>query len=178
VADGSNGRVDAYLSIGSNIEPEKHLRMACDELAAVYGQLSMSSVYQNPPVGFDGDDFLNIVVGFRTAEAPERIFSRIVDLHHQAGRIKQDNPFSSRTLDLDLLLYGDMVRRRLGLPHDDIEKYSFVLRPLAELAPDLMHPVTKVTMGTIWDDFPRDSHPMSKVDFAIEPVKSQLQMLV
>ena len=88
-------------------------------------------------------------------------------MHEQAGRERQDNPFSSRTLDLDLLLYGDLIRNRLKLPRDDIEKYDFVLTPLAEVAPELKHPVTGLTMSEIWDDFAADTHAMQKVEIGI-----------
>jgi 2-amino-4-hydroxy-6-hydroxymethyldihydropteridine diphosphokinase len=176
VADGNNSQVNVYLSVGSNIEPEKYLRMACAELTADYGELEMSSVYQNPPVGFEGEDFLNMVVGFSTAEEPERIVARIARLHQQAGRVRRANPFSSRTLDLDLLLYGDLVQRRLNLPREDIEKYGFVLGPLAELAPELKHPVRGVTMRKIWADFDQEEYPMTIVDLEIDAVRPAVQM--
>lgn len=166
--DGMHGPVNVYLSIGSNIEPEQNLRMACRELSSGYGDLELSSVYRNEAVGFAGSDFLNMVIGFATQEEPEQIVERLEKLHDRAGRERQKNPFCSRTLDLDLLLYGDLVRRRLKLPHDDIDKYGFVLRPLAEVAPQLKHPVTGMTMGDIWGDFDHDSHPMERVDLLIE----------
>ena len=127
----------------------------------------LSSVYENAPVGFSGNNFLNMVVGFATAEEPERIVNRIERLHRKAGRVRYSDPFSSRTLDLDLLLYGDVVRRRPMLPREDIEKYGFVLEPLAEVAPELRHPVSGVTMQAIWGDFDQQEHPMTKVDIGV-----------
>ncbi|MDP6436599.1 MAG: 2-amino-4-hydroxy-6-hydroxymethyldihydropteridine diphosphokinase [Gammaproteobacteria bacterium] len=167
MADGSSAAVGVYLSLGSNIAPEKYLQMACNELASSYGDLELSSVYENSPVGFSGDNFLNMVVGFATSEEPERIVARIERLHRKAGRVRKSDPFSSRTLDLDLLLYGDAVRRRPKLPREDIEKYSFVLGPLAEVAPELRHPVSGVTMQAIWDDFDQEEHPMTRVDIGL-----------
>ncbi|HJP05376.1 MAG: 2-amino-4-hydroxy-6-hydroxymethyldihydropteridine diphosphokinase [Chromatiales bacterium] len=167
MADGSGTAVNVFLSLGSNIAPEKHLRMACRELTNDYGDLMLSSVYENAPVGFSGNNFLNMVVGFATAEEPERIVNRIERLHRKAGRVRYSDPFSSRTLDLDLLLYGDVVRRRPMLPREDIEKYGFVLEPLAEVAPELRHPVSGVTMQAIWGDFDQQEHPMTKVDIGV-----------
>jgi 2-amino-4-hydroxy-6-hydroxymethyldihydropteridine diphosphokinase len=167
MADGNGTAVNVYLSLGSNIAPERNLRMACGELEQDYGDLTLSSVYENPPVGFFGENFLNMVVCFSTAEEPERIVSCIERLHRKSGRVRESDPFSSRTLDLDLLLYGDAVRRRPKLPREDIEKYGFVLGPLAEVAPRLCHPVSGVTMQKIWDDFDQDDHPMTKIDIGL-----------
>ena len=166
--DGHYGPVDVFLSAGSNIEPEEHLRLACRELSGDFGELTLSSVYRNEAVGFDGDDFLNMVIGFKTTAEPEKIVARLEELHLQAGREREANPFCSRTLDLDLLLYGDLVRNRLKLPREDIEKYDFVLAPLVEVAPTLRHPVNGMTMTEIWDDFDSDGHPLEKLELAIE----------
>jgi len=159
--------VDVYLSAGSNIQPEANLRLACEGLASDFGRLTLSSVYRTAAVGFDGDDFLNMVIGFSTDEQPEDIIARLEELHVEAERVRQKNPFSPRTLDLDLLLYGDLVRHNLKLPHDDIEKYGFVLRPLAEIAPELRHPVTGVTMREAWDGFDQSGQEMNKVDLTL-----------
>jgi len=160
--------VNVYLSAGSNIAPAANLQQACQELESAYGDLVLSAVYQNSAVGFAGDDFLNMVIGFSTHHHPERIIDHLERLHDKAGRVRGDDPFSSRTLDLDLLLYGDLVWERLKVPREDIEKYGFVLRPLAEVAPDLRHPVTGATIGQIWEDFDQDASPMTRVDAGIE----------
>jgi len=166
--DTRNAPVNVYLSAGSNIAPEQNLKMACQQLESEYGELTLSSVYQNAAVGFAGDDFLNMVIGFSTHEKPELIVNRLESLHKKAHRKRQANPFSSRTLDVDLLLYGDLVREgEPELPRDDIEKYAFVLGPMAEVAPKLRHPVNGLTMSEIWDDFSADTHAMQKVDIGI-----------
>lgn len=167
--DGMHGPVPVYLSIGSNIEPEENLRLACRELSADFGELEMSPVYRNEAVGFEGGDFLNMVIGFSTQEEPEVLLEKLEQLHEQAGRQRQaGNPFCSRTLDLDLLLYGDLVRRELKLPHGDIDKYDFVIRPLAEVAPEVKHPLSGKAMSDIWEDFDHECHPLERVELAIE----------
>ncbi|MCP4001352.1 MAG: 2-amino-4-hydroxy-6-hydroxymethyldihydropteridine diphosphokinase [Gammaproteobacteria bacterium] len=165
--ESSATKVDVFLSVGSNIAPEENLRMACRELTAGYGELNLSSVYRNKAVGFEGGDFLNMVVAFNTAVAPEQILTRIKQLHVQAGREYQESSFCSRTLDLDILLYGDMVRKRLKLPHQDLDKYGFVLQPMVEVAPELQHPVSGKTMSQLWDGFDAEKHHMQKVDIGI-----------
>lgn len=160
--------VDVYISAGSNIRPEENLQLACRELQADFGELSLSSVYRNPAVGFAGDDFLNMVIGFRTSAEPEQVKARMEELHTLARRKRQANPFSPRTLDLDVLMYGDLVARQLKLPHGDIDKYGFVLGPLAEIAPQLRHPVSGKTMAELWSAFDNSDAPLTRVDCALE----------
>lgn len=153
--------VEVYLSAGSNVEPERWLAMACRELAASFGPLRCSPVYRNPAVGFQGDDFLNLVIAFPTTQSPDAVSEVLEQLHDRAGRRRSGSSFSPRTLDLDLLLYGDQVIERPGLhvPRADILKYAFVLGPLAELDPGLRHPVDGRTMRELWAAFDRTSAP-------------------
>jgi 2-amino-4-hydroxy-6-hydroxymethyldihydropteridine diphosphokinase len=159
--------VDVYLSLGSNIEPEKHLRLACAGLADAYGELQLSPVYKTPAVGFEGDDFLNMAVGLRTDQSAMQIVEFLESLHVKAGRIRQANPFSARTLDVDLLLYGDLVSQQPALPHADIEKYAFVLAPLALLAPQLKHPVLGHTLQELWQGFAKHDQPLQRVELEL-----------
>ncbi|MBM4221756.1 MAG: 2-amino-4-hydroxy-6-hydroxymethyldihydropteridine diphosphokinase [Gammaproteobacteria bacterium] len=157
--------VDVYVSVGSNVAPLENLRLALAELRRRFGPLDVSSVYRNPAVGFVGDDFLNLVLRFRTAESPATIIAELERLHVLAGRVRGPDPFSSRTLDLDLLLYGDAVLPdpAIRVPREDIRKYAFVLGPLAELAPELSHPETGETMAGLWAGFDRAGHQLQRV---------------
>lgn len=157
--------VDVYVSAGSNVAPVENLRLACRELRKCFGELEISGVYRNPAVGFAGDDFLNLVLRFRTAESPAAIIAELERLHVLAGRVRGPDPFSSRTLDLDLLLYGDAVLSDsvIRVPREDISKYVFVLGPLAELAPELRHPLTGETMAELWAAFDQSVHPLQRV---------------
>ena len=150
--------VRVFVSAGSNINPRANLESACKALKQHYGDLELSPMYQSPAEGFSGPDFLNLVAGFRTKESPGELRKRLTELEAQAGRDRSGGKFSSRTLDLDLLLYGDRVDASLKLPHPDIERYAFVLKPLADLAPHLRHPVTGATIAELWRSFSGPRH--------------------
>jgi 2-amino-4-hydroxy-6-hydroxymethyldihydropteridine diphosphokinase len=157
--------VDVYISAGSNVAPAENLQRACAELRKRFGALDISGVYSNPAVGFSGDDFLNLVLRFRTAESPAAIIAELERLHVLAGRVRGPEPFSSRTLDLDLLLYGDAILPdpAIRVPREDIVKYAFVLGPLAELAPEFRHPATGKTMAELWAGFDQTAQPLRRV---------------
>lgn len=154
-----------YLGLGSNIRPEENLSLGVRELRRRYKDVDVSSVYRSAAVGFDGDDFLNLVLRFRSEETPVEICSEIERLHDLAGRERGSDKWASRPLDIDLLLYDDLVldERPVRVPRSDILEYSFVLGPLAELAPDLVHPVTGKTMLTHWQEFDAESQPLELV---------------
>jgi 2-amino-4-hydroxy-6-hydroxymethyldihydropteridine diphosphokinase len=158
--------VTAYVSAGSNIDPLPNLRLAVAELRRRFGKLRLSPVYRTPAVGFAGDDFLNLVLAFETSEPAAEVVAELERLHTLAGRQRGPNAFASRTLDLDLLLYGDAVipEPPIKVPRDDIRKYAFVLGPLADLAPGLVHPVTGETIGALWAAFDRQGQSLTRVD--------------
>lgn len=149
----------------------QNLRLACRELRHRFGPLRISTVYRNAAVGFEGADFLNLVLAFDTAEPPEAVVAELERLHGLAGRVRGPDPFSPRTLDLDMLLYGDEVitEHRIRVPREDIEKYAFVLGPLAELAPELRHPVTGRTMAALWAGFDQERSPIVPVAVDLAP---------
>lgn len=152
--------VPVYVSIGSNIEPESNIRSCLDRLAEIFGELVVSRTYRNPPVGFDGADFYNLVVGFRTELAPEMLQMSLREIEGHHGRRRRGQPrFSSRTLDLDLLLYDDRIDRRLKLPHPDILRYAFVLRPLVEIAGERHHPERGTRLAELWADHETATEP-------------------
>ncbi len=154
-----------YLGLGSNIDAEENLRRGLQELRRRYGDLDMSAVYRSAAIGFEGDDFLNLVVGMDTNETPLGINEQIEAIHRIVGRRRGEERFSSRSLDIDLLLYDDLILDEppLRLPRTDILDYSFVLRPIAELAPDLVHPETGRTLADHWQAFDERSQPLTPV---------------
>ncbi len=132
-----------YLSLGSNIEPRRHLGAALDALAESFGSLLLSPVYESPAVGFEGDHFLNLVLGLDTEFPVGELARRLRAIEDANNRRRGTAKFCSRTLDIDILTYGDAVGVIDGvrLPREEILRYAFVLRPLADLAPEAEHPV-------------------------------------
>ncbi len=151
-----------FLGIGSNEAAEENLRLAVRELKQRYGELSLSPVYRNASLGFSGADFLNLVVRLETQESPPSICEQIELIHNLAGRVRGSDKWESRPLDIDLLLYNGLVDhdRPVRVPREDVLKYSFVLRPIAELAPDYRHPETGKTLLEHWQEFDAASHPL------------------
>ena len=134
---------DIFLSLGSNIEPEKNIDFAKEQLQIKYGKLLISSVYKTKAVGFKGDDFLNLVIKTATSDSPETVIDYLHYIEKQTGRETGTGQFNSRTLDIDLLLYGDLIDASLNLPRDEILEYDFVLEPLVEIFPEGIHPIEK-----------------------------------
>ena len=134
---------DIFLSLGSNIEPEKNIDFAKEQLQIKYGKLLISSVYKTKAVGFKGDDFLNLVIKASTSDSPETVIDYLHYIEKQTGRETGTGQFNSRTLDIDLLLYGDLIDASLNLPRDEILEYDFVLEPLVEIFSEGIHPIEK-----------------------------------
>lgn len=157
-----------FLSLGSNINPEGNLRLGIRELKARYAPLDISPVYLNKAVGFDGDDFLNLVVGCNAQAYIESIVEEIAKIHTLAGRSGSERKFSSRTLDIDLLTYGQVVTTvpPVKLPRRDVLDYSFVLKPLVDIAPELRHPVTGRTYAEHWAEKRQEGDDLRVVKLA------------
>jgi len=152
-----------YLGLGSNIDREKSIRIGLTALKSLYGQLQISPVYESKAFGFDGDDFFNLVVGFETELDIDKIEAQIKHIELQSGRKQSDSSYCPRTLDLDLLLYGDLICDKHELPRIDIIKYAFVLKPLCDLVPDLVHPVNNKTMSELWENFDDASQKINQI---------------
>jgi 2-amino-4-hydroxy-6-hydroxymethyldihydropteridine diphosphokinase len=145
----------AYVSIGSNINRENSIRAGIDALHCRYGHLIISRVFEGAPIGFQGENFYNLVVGFDTSEPAQTVARALHDIEQACGRKRSAPRFGPRALDLDLLLYDDLVIDQPGLqiPRDDILDYAFVLQPLAEVAPHLHHPIVGKCYADLWTAF-------------------------
>lgn len=157
-----------YVSIGTNIDRENNLRAGVAELRARFGELILSSVYESEAVGFAGDPFYNMVAGFDSEEPLEVVVHELHAIEDRHGRRREGPRFSSRTLDIDLLLYGDRVieQGKVKLPRGEIAKHAFVLWPLAEIAPQTRHPVLGSTYEELWRNFDRNKQSLWPIPFA------------
>ena len=162
-----------YISIGSNLEPERYVRKALDSLSETFGPLSQSPVYKCPAKGFAGPDFLNLVVCFATDHSPQQLNEQLKTIETACARDRGQAGFANRTLDLDLLLYDDLVMGLQGLqiPRKEILEYAFVLRPLADLAPNEQHPELRRSYGELWARFDGETKGFVVVDLKPSSVR-------
>ncbi len=144
-----------YLGIGSNVDAENHVRAGLAELRQQFGQVQLSPVYYSKAVGFEGDDFLNLAARVETELQPLQLKQWLNTLENRYGRLRDVAKFSDRTLDIDILMYDDLYIRlpELSLPRGEILHFAHVLKPLADLAPDLVHPVKHQTLAQLWAAF-------------------------
>lgn len=146
-----------YLSLGSNVgDRDANLREAIKRLAPSVRILRVSPIYETEPVDYtDQNWFLNLAVEAETDLSPNRLLAHTAVIERALGRIRT-TPKGPRTIDIDILLYGDAVARtaRLEIPHPRMAARRFVLAPLADLAPDLCHPVTRQTVREMLEAAP------------------------
>ena len=133
-----------FVSIGTNINAEANMLLVKESLNSLFDVI-YSSIYKTPAEGFEGEDFLNSVCKFDTDKNPQELRTLLKNIEKDMGRTFIQKGMSNRVIDLDLILYGDLQINRNGLelPSSDIEKYKFVLEPLAEIAPDYIHPILR-----------------------------------
>ncbi|MBB5880573.1 2-amino-4-hydroxy-6-hydroxymethyldihydropteridine diphosphokinase [Xanthomonas arboricola] len=150
------------LSLGSNVQPTHYLRLAVDALRARFGPLAISPAYRTPAVGFDGPDFVNNAVALGTdmdLQALDHWLHALEDAH---GRDRSGPRFSDRTLDVDVVFFGDCIVQgpgHLRIPRPEL-KHAFVLKPLADIAPDFVDPLSGQTLAALWQ-----AHPQHGVAF-------------
>jgi len=156
-----------YISLGSNIDREALTRAGVDALRQQYGELVLSSVYESEAVGFDGENFYNMVIALQTKDEVREVSQVLRRIEDEHGRDRTGPRFSSRTLDLDLLLYDDLVlnEAKLQIPRDEILQRAFVLWPMAEVAADLMHPQANKTYAELWAEFDKNKEKLEPIAF-------------
>ena len=156
-----------FLSLGSNIDRERHIRAALDALVQYFGELQVSRVFESEAVGFAGDNFYNLVVGMRTDLPVGQLALRLREIEDANGRVRSGPKFSARTLDIDILTYDNLVGEIDGvkLPRGEVKKNAFVLQPLAELAPQQLHPETGQSFAQMWAEYDKDKQKLWPVAF-------------
>jgi len=162
----------AFVAGGSNVEPERHIGLAARLLVAAFPGIRFSSCYRNRAVGFEGPEFLNFV-----AEIPTRLDVRalLAELHRieaACGRARDAPKWAPRSMDLDILLYGQRIEAQAGLtlPRPDLLTKPYMLGPMAELAPEVRHPRLGRTMGELWAAFDQAAHPLELCPGLLPPL--------
>ena len=156
-----------YLSLGSNINRHQHILAGLDALENLLGDLVISSVYESKSVGFNGSNFFNLVVGAHTELALADLSEALKRIEDDNGRVRSGPKFSPRTLDIDILTYGNFVGRDQGieLPRAEITQNAFVLLPLAQIAADTKHPQLLTTYADLWRNYDKNSQTLWPIDF-------------
>lgn len=147
---------DVYLSLGSNEDPKHYLKLAIEALKDKFGELILSPFYLTPAVGFEGPDFLNAAARIKTDMDVVTLDIWLHELEDSHGRRHDVPRYSSRTLDIDIIFYGDLIFSGPGnlcIPRPEL-KYPFVLKPLADIAPDFRDPVSGKTLARSWAEHP------------------------
>jgi 2-amino-4-hydroxy-6-hydroxymethyldihydropteridine diphosphokinase len=154
-----------FVAVGSNVEPERNLAKAAGELAREFPAIEFSPWYRNKAVGFEGDDFINFVVAFETDLPVHDVVTKLRAIEALCGRPPGAPKYAPRAMDLDILLYGDLIHDEPGLklPRPDLLKRPFMLGPAADLAPNLKHPTENATLSELWQRFDPAAHLMTRV---------------
>ena len=169
-----------YVSIGSNINRENSIRFAVHALESQFGCLTLSSVYETAAVGFVGDPFFNMAVGFNTELTVKQVLAILHIIEACSRRKQRQKKFEPRALDIDLLLFGSHISAEpcVNIPRDELTHYAFMLEPLAEIAGDVSHPKLSARITDLWSAF--DKHAIQqtriKFDFMLHtsPIASEL----
>jgi 2-amino-4-hydroxy-6-hydroxymethyldihydropteridine diphosphokinase len=150
-------RTPVYVAAGSNVAPLENLRIALGVLGRHFAPLTVSRAYSNPAVGFVGDDFVNLVVGFETELPVRDVIGRLHEAEAACGRGREAPKWAPRTMDLDILLYGEKVCDEPGLvlPRPDLLLRPYMLGPAAEIAPEVVHPAVGRTLRELWREMER-----------------------
>ena len=160
-----------YLSLGSNIDRQRHICAALDALSENFGDLEISTVYESEAVGFQGDSFYNLVVGVYSDLPVGEIATILKQIEDNNGRDRSSPKFAPRTLDIDILTVDSLVGEvdGINLPRSEVLKNAFVLQPLAELASEMLHPITGKSIAEHWQLFDKTTQKLWPIDFCWQP---------
>ncbi len=155
-----------FLGLGSNLEREKNIRAGLDALKNIFGALHLSSLYESESVGFKGSHFYNMVVSLETELSIACLSETLKKIEDDNGRVRTGPKYSPRTLDIDILTYGDFVGTEAGieLPRAEITQNAFVLLPLSEIAPNKLHPLLHKSYADLWANYDKQSQALWVVE--------------
>ena len=156
-----------FLGLGSNINARAHITSAISCLREAFGNIKLSPFYRSKAFGFKGDDFINLVARVETSMSPLELKKHLGALENRHGRDREVPRYSDRTLDVDILLYDDLylLSPDLEIPRGEILQAAYVLKPLADIAPDLVHPAAGKTLAELWQAFPKDEAPPRRISW-------------
>lgn len=164
-----------FIGVGSNIDKERHIATVISEFEETFSVVAVSPIYETKAEGFDGEDFYNLVVAIETELTPSQLYQilRQIEADHGRERIGE-NQFISRTLDLDQLLYDDLVfdDGAVSVPNADIIQYAFVLKPLADIASELVHPILNEPLAQLWQRFVKTNINMREITLNVSATKT------
>ncbi len=167
---------EAYVALGSNIEPQLHLTQAARGLKRRFARIRFSACYRNPAFGFQGPDFINAVAAFATDLPIAALLSSLREVEQESGRRASDPKWGPRAIDLDLLLYDEVTGSGPGytLPRPDLTQRVYMLGPLAEIAPERRLSVDGPTLAALWANYPSSQHRLERVPFDLNAVCAEL----
>jgi 2-amino-4-hydroxy-6-hydroxymethyldihydropteridine diphosphokinase len=159
----------AFVAAGSNVDAGRNLRLASDELVKEFGRVDFSPAYQNVAAGFEGDDFINFVAAFDTDLSVREVVAELQRIEAMCGRERNAPKWAPRSMDLDILLFGDMVCDEPGLvlPRPDLLRRAYMLGPMADVGGEVIHPLERRPISELWEKFDRDAHPLTKIELSL-----------
>jgi 2-amino-4-hydroxy-6-hydroxymethyldihydropteridine diphosphokinase len=154
-----------FVAMGSNIDASSRMLQAALALKSHFADVRFSGCYRNPAFGFNGPDFINAAAGFESRFSIVQLLQIMRGIEAQCGREASAPKWLPRAMDLDLLLYGEVVGAGPGytLPRPDLVKRVYMLGPLSELAPTAIYPPDGPTIGELWQQFPRSEHTLERL---------------
>jgi 2-amino-4-hydroxy-6-hydroxymethyldihydropteridine diphosphokinase len=160
-----------FISVGSNIDKEKHTKAGLQGMYQAFGELVLSSVFESESVGFEGNNFYNLVVKASTNLSIDKVCRVLKKIEQDNHRQRCEKKFAPRTLDLDLLLYDQIITKKpVELPRPEVLYNAFVLEPLAELAAQEFHPLENKTYATLWHEYDKSQQKLWAIEFAWSPL--------
>ncbi len=160
-----------YISVGSNVDKEKHTKAGLQGMYQAFGELTLSSVFESESVGFEGSNFYNLVIKASTSLSIAEVCCALKQIEQDNKRQRDEQKFSPRTLDLDLLLYDHQVTTQpIALPRPEVLYNAFVLKPLAEIAADDVHPVVNKSYANLWQTYDKSQQKLWAIKFEWSPI--------
>ena len=157
-----------FVGIGSNIDQVTHIRACITALNKEFTCLELSPTYESSSMGFDGPNFFNLVAGFRTQHNIIELKKILNNIERENGRSLGEVKFGSRTLDIDILYYDELIDIERNIPRAEIVEFDFVLRPLHDLCPAHIHPITQKTHHTMINETTYEKMIINQIDINYE----------